>query len=159
MKLNKIKLHKKTGHWPMSNPDTNKDIADEMVRVMRANKGIGLAANQVGMGNSLFVMEVDGVVRHCFNPHIFKEGVRQETMKEGCLSYPGQYVELSRTENITVDYQDHAGNAVTEELTGLASRVYQHELDHLRGITMLDRQVQKLKASEVVDKILSERQD
>jgi len=139
MKLNKINLYKPTSQWTTWNTLSNNEIANDMLRFMRASNGIGLAANQVGMAKRLFVMEVDGVIRFCFNPAILEASEETVTMEEGCLSFPSDRVQISRPSTITVTYQNTAGQYCTEELTGLAARCFQHEFDHLNGITMLKR--------------------
>jgi peptide deformylase len=141
MKLNKINLYKPAGRWSMWDAKSNLDIANEMLRFMRANNGIGLAANQLGMAKRLFVMEVDGIARICFNPSVNVESTELVTMEEGCLSFPGAKVTITRPESVTVSYQKADGDVVAAVLEGMEARCFQHELDHLNGTTMIKRSI------------------
>lgn len=107
---------------------------------MRKEHGIGLAATQIGQSKRVFVMEVHGRVRGCFNPEITKTATELTEYDEGCLSFPGQSCKLKRPDEISVRYQDPDGNWIEDVMVGLESRCFQHELDHLDGITMWDRQ-------------------
>lgn len=130
--------------------------AIEMMKFMRSNNGIGLAANQVGIRKSIFVMEIDGNEFYIFDPQITGWSKDEIIMEEGCLSFPGKKFKISRPESITVLYQtvdpatiknlDLAGSFMKEicvetELTGLAARCFQHEFDHLQGITFDQKKV------------------
>jgi peptide deformylase len=111
-----------------------------MLEFMRSQDAIGLAANQIGRDIRLFVMSVSGVTRCCFNPEITDSGPNDVKMAEGCLSFKGKQCTLQRPDDIRVRYQDHSGVWIKDRLIGLESRCFQHELDHLNGITMWDRQ-------------------
>jgi peptide deformylase len=115
-------------------------LADEMLAFMRQEKGIGLAAPQIGRSTRVFVMEVYGRVRCCFNPEILSSSDILSDFDEGCLSFPGGSCTIKRPDAVKVRYQDAHGSCIEEELQGLAARCFQHELDHLNGITMYDRQ-------------------
>lgn len=121
--------------WPLQ----NQTLADRMIRFMHQNKGIGLAAPQIGHSLRLFVMQVDGQPRICFNPEILDFGDIIIDFNEACLSFPGESCIISRPETITVRYQDAQGEWTQHSLTGLEARCFQHELDHLDGVTMHDR--------------------
>jgi peptide deformylase len=137
MKLSKASLYKKATTWNTWDTKTNLEIANQMVSFMQAKNGIGLAANQVGFTKRLFVMNVDGIIRFCFNPTIISASQEQCEMVEGCLSFPGSSIEITRPATIEVRYQDCSGEFLFESLSGLAARCFQHEYDHLNGITML----------------------
>ncbi len=111
-----------------------------MLEFMHSQDAIGLAANQIGRDVRLFVMSVSGVTRCCFNPEITDCDSKSVKMAEGCLSFKGKQCILQRPERIQVRYQDHEGVWIQDRLTGLESRCFQHELDHLNGVTMWDRQ-------------------
>ena len=111
-----------------------------MLEFMRCQNAIGLAANQIGLNLRLFVMCVQDRARCCFNPEIIDLGSRLSTMSEGCLSFPGKQCTIQRAQDIRVRYQDHNGSWTEETLSGLEGRCFQHELDHLNGTTMWDRQ-------------------
>jgi peptide deformylase len=113
-------------------------LAHAMGEVMVANGGIGLAAPQVGISTRLFVMRHDSTFKACFNPRILTYGGEVETRKEGCLSFPGLFLDVGRHTAITVEYQDAWGNTVNEELAGIPARCYQHEMDHLDGVCIVN---------------------
>jgi peptide deformylase len=101
--------------------------------------GIGLAANQVGETTRLFVMYVDGEFFHCFDPSIESHSDQVIDSREGCLSFPGEVCQVPRYAAITARFANANGHYQTRELSGLAARCFQHELDHLNGITMHSR--------------------
>ncbi|OGW83727.1 MAG: peptide deformylase [Omnitrophica bacterium RIFCSPLOWO2_01_FULL_45_10] len=111
-------------------------IAD-MAAVMYLNKGVGLAATQVGILKKVAVIDVgDGLVK-LINPVIVKkEGLEIE--EEGCLSVPDVHVKVKRAKRVTVSFL--SDDWATQEVTagGLFARAIQHELDHLSGRLILD---------------------
>jgi peptide deformylase len=139
MKLDNSTLEIICQEATFENPKKNLRLAHNLIRLMHREKGMGLAANQAGIDSRLFVMCVNDYYRHCFNPEILEFGAEQIELREGCLSFPGQYCNLVRPEKIKVKYQTAYGVIVEEWLEGWASRCFQHELDHLNGTTMLDR--------------------
>ncbi len=125
-----------------------KKLAEEMLKSMHACKGIGLAANQVGILERLVVIDTGrgdkkGEVFCLVNPEItaFEGNARFE---EGCLSFPEIYADVERPSKVTVRYQDLTGamNEITAE--GVMARVLQHEIDHLNGILFVDK-ISKIK--------------
>lgn len=139
MKLTKKVLHKQaklvTFRWPFQ----NQKLAEEMLEFMIQENGIGLAATQVGIAKRLFVMSVHGRDRICFNPEIVEASDVLTEFAEGCLSFPGDQCTIKRPDTIIVRYQDAEGTWIEDNLVGLEARCFQHELDHLDGITMHDR--------------------
>lgn len=123
----------------LSNQWVNEDLVTRMLQVMHQHRGIGLAANQVGERIRLFVMCIDGHSWACFNPEIVQDYNDLTDYDEGCLSFPGESCIIKRPNTIHVRYYNVGGVEILEKLTGLASRCFQHELDHLNGITMQDR--------------------
>jgi len=129
-------------------PELQQLVAD-MAETMYANHGLGLAANQVAVSRRVVVIDLgpeeqeDGTVRpgklHVFvNPEI----VRREgkiTWEEGCLSFPGLNVPIHRAAAATVRAFDEHGQPFELAGEGLLAVAFQHELDHLDGITMIDR--------------------
>lgn len=118
-----------------------------MLETMYEGKGIGLAANQVGITNRVLVMDLqkrgeDGEdIRNpilCVNPKIVRASEERSTMEEGCLSIPRHYVEVERAARVTVEYLDFNGKQQTLEADGLLSHCVQHEIDHLDGVLILD---------------------
>jgi peptide deformylase len=126
-------------------------LCGDMLETMYEAPGIGLAAPQVNVHKQLVVIDIDydssedePPVLSNQNPRIFinakiikKEG--EILFKEGCLSIPGEYEEVLRSEKVTVEYQDVKGKSHTLEAEGLLAVAIQHELDHLDGRLFIDR--------------------
>lgn len=113
-------------------------LADEMLVTMYAEPGIGLAAPQVGVQRRLFVYDIGDGPRTLVNP-VISEARGEWTYEEGCLSVPGLWWEIVRPKEIHLTGFDLDGNEVSIEADELLSRLFQHELDHLDGILLLDR--------------------
>ncbi len=114
------------------------DIIFEMFKIMEDNRGIGLAAPQVGISQRFFIMantSLKYVDRIFINPKILMYSTTNKKFKEGCLSFKGQYRETNRPQRIQVSYTNLKGEKVTRYFSGIWSICFQHELDHLNGIT------------------------
>jgi peptide deformylase len=108
-----------------------------MFETMYAADGIGLAAPQVGRSERVFVMDVDDNPLAMVNPEIIeREG--SERAEEGCLSIPEIFGDVDRATRIVARATDIDGNPFEVELTELAARCVQHELDHLDGKLFID---------------------
>lgn len=115
------------------------ELCDNMVEVMLKSNGIGLAAPQIGIARQIFVMQnPDGSYKHVINPIVTPISNATQTQKEGCLSYPGLVLSITRPEYVKVEYQDPNGGHQTECLSGLQARCFQHEADHLQGVCFVD---------------------
>jgi peptide deformylase len=121
---------------PVVDEKVRRLIAD-MFETMDAAKGIGLAANQVGIARRVAVVDVDDDRFALINPRIVETEGR-ETAEEGCLSIPEIYADVSRPDRIIVEALDANGAPFRKEATGLMARAIQHEIDHLDGILFLD---------------------
>ena len=98
--------------------------------------GVGLSANQIGIKERAFVMISDMETQEtitCFNPKVLKESKKLVKLEEGCLSYPDTFLDVDRPESIIVKYEDVDKNTHKLKLDGLASRIFQHEYDHIEG--------------------------
>jgi peptide deformylase len=84
-------------------------------------------------------MEIQQQRRACFNPEIIEHSQNLVDYDEGCLSFPGDQCTIKRPEWIAVRYQNPQGEWLEEKMSGLWARCFQHELDHLNGVTMWDR--------------------
>jgi peptide deformylase len=119
-------------------------IVAEMFDLMYEHEGVGLAANQVDLPYRVFVANEEGspdakdAERVFINP-VLSLPRGQEEDEEGCLSIPGVYAPVTRSETITVQAYDLAGNEFTAEVSGLLARIVQHEADHLDGKLFIDR--------------------
>jgi peptide deformylase len=123
----------------LRNQWANEDLVNRMQVLMQVEGGVGLAANQCGERVRMFIMLIDGEFWACFNPEIIESGADLAEFSEGCLSFKGESCIIKRPSTIDVRYYDSMGTEHVERLTGLPSRCFQHELDHLNGITMHDR--------------------
>jgi peptide deformylase len=115
-------------------------LAADMVDTMYDEVGIGLAAPQVGISMRLMVVgdEEGRGVQVLVNPAITAQG-GTITAEEGCLSLPGIFAHVTRSEWVTLQAQDLEGQPVSITARGLRARVFQHELDHLDGVLFIDR--------------------
>lgn len=119
--------------WDFSLDGDPNDLIRRMAKTMIEKNGIGLAAPQVGISKRIFIMGNDTKLFACINPEILEEeNVVVDT--EGCLSFPNLWLKVKRSDKIKVKYYNALGQEVITEFTGLISRVYQHERDHLDGI-------------------------
>jgi len=125
-------------------------LIDDLIETKRAANGAGLAANQVGETLRVAVAEVEeGNPRYPYkpafpltvmvNPVIEPEGDEVELITEGCLSVPGTRAEVPRNMAVTVRYLDREGNEQVEQRRGLTAGTFQHEVDHLDGLLIVDR--------------------
>jgi peptide deformylase len=114
-------------------------LADEMLVTMREYDGVGLAGNQVGRLKRILVAATEDEELVVVNPKVEPTTEETATEMEGCLSIPGVHVEVERPESILLTGVDAEGNELHIEASGLLARIFQHEVDHLDGITILDR--------------------
>lgn len=112
-------------------------LIEAMVKTMRVEKGIGLAAPQVGVNRQLFVTNVGGADMVFVNPKIIRRSGKA-VMEEGCLSIPGVHVYVRRPEKIWVRFMDENNHVHEREYNDLMARVIQHETDHLQGKLIVD---------------------
>ncbi len=112
-------------------------LVDDMLQTMYAEPGIGLAAPQVGVQRRLFVYDVGDGPEAIVNP-VISESSGEWVYDEGCLSVPGLFWEIVRPKEIHLTGYDLDGNEVSIEADELLSRLFQHELDHLDGVMLID---------------------
>lgn len=124
-------------------PENIEEILEGMREVMELERGIGLAAPQVGLGLQIILVgqtDEDGPEeRVLLNPEIVSRGTKKEWGEEGCLSFPEIYGEVLRYLEIEVGYTDLDGNPQTMKADGFLARVLQHEIDHLNGRIFTDK--------------------
>lgn len=112
-------------------------LIEDLFETMAAAKGVGLAANQIGVARRVAVVEADGRQLVLVNPVVLETEGR-ETAEEGCLSIPELYADVTRPFRVVVEAKDRDGQSVRIEEEGLPARAIQHEIDHLDGILFLD---------------------
>ncbi len=134
--------------------DDIRTLVADMFDTMYYERGIGLAAVQIGVHKRVLVADVDwkgsrysdeepeevtiGKQHVLINPEIVTDSGDEHVYKEGCLSFPDQFAEVTRPSTVRVKYLDLDGKQHEEEFDGLLATCIQHEIDHLNGITFVD---------------------
>ena len=117
--------------------DLDRKALEETLRdAMEHYHGIGLSANQIGIKERAFIMYSDVKKKEmitCFDPMITEYHLEKIIMDEGCLTWPGLWLKVERSEGIRCIYYDVNGELVQVEMHGLESRIFQHEYDHMEG--------------------------
>jgi len=134
--------------------DEVRAVAERMIQIMHQAEGIGLAAPQVGLAWRLFVASVpEGEDRSVdsnpptaspepevfINPSLVSPRAKLEVLEEGCLSLPGIRGDVARPAEVTIKATDLQGREFTRHGAGLLARCWQHELDHLEGVLIIDK--------------------
>ena len=121
-----------------------REAVPKMFEIMYQARGIGLAGPQVGLGRRIVVANLEADPEKKEGEQVFLDPEildRAGEMKEeeGCLSLPGMVAQIKRSEKLTVRYRDLDGNEITREVEGLEAKLFQHEIDHLDGILIVDK--------------------
>lgn len=136
-------LRAKSKDLPLAALPEYQQLGSDMVETMLQNNGIGLAAPQVGKNVNLFVIskEVTGEAEHLIlcNPTITFQSSSSHIMEEGCLSCPTLFGDIRRPEKIRVKAFTLTGEKKIFKAKGLLAKVFQHEIDHLRGTLIIDK--------------------
>jgi len=120
--------------------DEIRQTARKMIDAMHEGKGVGLAGPQVGFPKRIFVTHAERDEPRVFiNPSIIWTSQELANIEEGCLSIPGFYAMVKRPDKIKIQAWNEKGRAFTLEVSGMLSRVIQHEYDHLEGVLFIDR--------------------
>lgn len=119
--------------------DGVRSLIADLFETMRAAKGIGLAANQIGVARRVAVVSAEDQGEHALVNPVIIEAEGAQVGEEGCLSIPDIYADVERAERVVVEAGDEQGTRRRIEATGLLARAIQHEIDHLDGILFLDR--------------------
>ena len=114
-------------------------LAEDMLETMRAAPGVGLAANQVGVLERIFVWGAEGESGALINPVITERSEETSVDEEGCLSIPGLQYPVERSQTVVVEALDQTGEAITIEAEEYLARIFQHEIDHLDGVLFFER--------------------
>ena len=136
--MNNERLHIPTVQFDFENPPMDPvKLYNELSDFMCENRGVGLAANQIGYPWSVFVMgnpnQRDGVIA-VFNPFLVDTFGEEVYIEEGCLSYPGLFLKIKRAAGVRVRFSGVTGETDTIKFDGFTARVFQHEYDHLLGL-------------------------
>jgi peptide deformylase len=124
----------------LKDPKMQRLILD-MAKTMEVEKGVGLAAPQVGSDLRICTIQADDKTYVLINPKIKSSSRKKDIFEEGCLSFPGKFFPVERPIKVKVQARDSEGKKVKIKADGLFARVLQHEIDHLDGILVIDRAV------------------
>lgn len=128
-----------TENFDFENPPIDPiELSINLAETMITHKGLGLAAPQCGLPYRVFVVNSKSIFA-VFNPKIVDMSVDTVYMEEGCLTFPNTYIKVKRPSVIRIRYQQPNGEFITQEWAGLTARIFQHEYDHLEGLTYKDR--------------------
>lgn len=150
-------LIQKSEPWNFLIDQNPEQLETAMIQFMLEAKGIGLAANQIGLTKRVFVMgsyNIPGFPEPfaLFNPKIIEASTEMVLDQEGCLSYPDLYLTVKRPSWVVAEYQNSKGDLVEARFEGYLAKCFQHELDHLNGVCFVDR-VSQLKLQLAMKKI------
>jgi peptide deformylase len=129
--------------------DDKEKFESDMIRLMLDEKGMGLAANQIGITKRFFAIghdSFDTLQKHAiiWNPQVINSSEEKVIDVEGCLSFKDIFIKVERPKVIEVQYETTQGKTEFAKLDGMESKCFQHELDHLDGITF-NKRVSKLR--------------
>ena len=114
------------------------ELANDIASHMKHFNGVGIAAPQLGLPYRVFAMNGDPLFV-CFNPVITGTSNDEVMMDEGCLSYPGLYLKVKRPSTIRVRFFDYNGDRHIKKFGGMTARVFQHEFEHMEGLSFTDK--------------------
>ena len=154
-------LLKKISKPVLAVDDELREFMKAMLNTMYSENGIGLASVQVGVLKRVLVMDIDyesddndhhhhhgdcsGIQiknanpQYFINPEIIEFSSKGSVFNEGCLSFPGARAEVTRPESIKLKYLDFNGEKQVKNFDGISATCIQHEIDHLNGITFVDK--------------------
>jgi peptide deformylase len=131
--------------------DLHRRLAKDMLETMRVAPGVGLAANQVGVLERIFVWEVEEEHGAVINPVITERSDETFMDDEGCLSMPGIVYPVERSLSVTVEGIDEDGDPVKLHAEEFLARICQHEIDHLDGVLFVDRLTEDLRREALTE--------
>jgi len=118
-------------------------LIKDMTKTMIAEKGVGLAAPQIGLNQRLIVVSLFGGKERKYipmiNPEILELSDEVVVKEEGCLSLPEEFMDVERAKSVKIAFSDIKGREQTLLLNNMDARVVQHEIDHLDGVLFVDR--------------------
>lgn len=115
------------------------EFIDEMIAALKKANGVGIAAPQMGKALRLIIIAPHGMKPTALLNPVLSGHEGEIIGEEGCLSIPGVYGQVKRSNRVIVDALDRRGRPVTYEMEGMAARVLQHEVDHLDGVLFIDK--------------------
>lgn len=135
-------------------------LLDNMYETMVASDGVGIAAPQVNEGIRAAVLELgeEREVLEIINPVITQYSVDTNVDIEGCLSFPGLFGEVERSNGVRVEAQDRDGNLFEIEAFDYDARVLQHEIDHLNGVLFDSKMIRVVTEEELAEMYAEEEE-
>ena len=118
-----------------------KNLINQMKKILTKYKGLGLAANQIGVNLSLFIAKPKDKFYVFINPELI-EGKNETIKEEGCLSIDNVWGLVKRFEEVKIKFQNAEGKTKTLKAKGLLAHIIQHEIDHLNGILFIDKAIE-----------------
>lgn len=120
--------------------------------ILASHEGLGLAANQIGLAQRIILIKPSPQKPEArpvavVNPKIISHSTETATQKEGCLSLPGKEIEIDRFTKITLIGQNEAGQRIKIKAKDVMARAFQHEIDHLNGILIIDYETRARQAA------------
>ncbi|HAV93182.1 TPA: peptide deformylase [candidate division WOR-3 bacterium] len=115
-----------------------KNVIKQMTNVMKYEEGVGLAGNQIGITKRIIIIDVNEKPTVMINPVIKDHSKEKELQYEGCLSFPNFNVIVERYKEIDGEFLNSSGVKESIHLEGLYARAFQHEIDHLNGVLIID---------------------
>ncbi len=115
-----------------------KKLLDNMAETMYAQEGVGLAAPQINVSKQIVVIDDGNGLIELINPEII-EASGSVMGTEGCLSVPGLFGEVNRYEKLVVKALNRQGKKIVYRPEGFLARIFQHEIDHLKGILFIEK--------------------
>jgi peptide deformylase len=127
-------LRKRCQPFDFDNPQEDPiKLTEELLNAMEKYEGMGLSACQIGVDLKVFVMRFNGDAIACFNPRITYYSEETTYMREGCLSYPGLYFPVTRSQGINAAYSGKEGDEMNGSFIDISAKIFQHEYDHMLG--------------------------
>jgi peptide deformylase len=127
-------LRKRCQPFDFDNPQEDPiKLTEELLNAMEKYEGMGLSACQIGVDLKVFVMRFNGDAIACFNPRITYYSEETTYMREGCLSYPGLYFPVTRSQGINAAYSGKEGDEMSGSFIDISAKIFQHEYDHMLG--------------------------
>jgi peptide deformylase len=115
-----------------------RSLIERMTDIMYQADGVGLAAPQVGQSKRVIVVDVGEGPLSLVNPEIIETEEDEQSFEEGCLSLPGIRIDVKRPKAVTVRGVNEKGETVVKTAEGMWARAFQHEIDHLNGVMIID---------------------
>lgn len=133
-------LYEPAVNFDFTNPPLNANsFASSLVETCKKYGGFGLSANQCGFNYRVFVAGANDAYVAYFNPKITNYSKKSIHLTEGCLTYTNLFLNITRPESITIEYQDFLGENKEMTVSGVTARVILHEMDHMDGIVFTYR--------------------